>query len=515
MNTIHKEIIVTPNQMKILEQESDKSGVSYEKLMENAGMALAFELKRVINILCCDKKLSRKPEVIFLCGNGNNAGDCFVSAILLKEMRIDSKILLLNGEPKTELAYLNFKKLKGIPIIREESEMLNILKNSFADIKVDGVFGTGFHGELPDNIKRIFEACQGFKIAADVPSGGNCKTGAVSESMLKANITVTFGGRKFGTTQYPLKEFCGDIVSVDIGIPLEVYQMLDYPIKELDDHIAKQSIPKRKADSNKGDYGRLINVCGSESMPGAAIMSACAASRCGVGLLTVCTPKQDIPQFAAKLPEAVYLPLDTSANGTYTSGAYEKICQAAEKATCVLIGCGIGVSEDSRILVKKLLLNLNCPIILDADGINCITDCIDIIRQTKSSITLTPHPAEMARLCGVTAAEIQSDRLEYSKCFAKNYHCTVILKGAGTIIASPERAYVCPTGNPGMSKGGSGDVLSGIIASFIAQNIPAYAGVYIHGKAGDNAAVKRSMQGMLPTDIIDELTGIFKEYEKE
>lgn len=152
---------------------------------------------------------------------------------------------------------------------------------------------------------------------------------------------------------------------------------------------------------------------------------------------------------------------------------------------------------------------------MDADGINCITDCIDIIRQTKSSITLTPHPAEMARLCGVTAAEIQSDRLEYSKCFAKNYHCTVILKGAGTIIASPERAYVCPTGNPGMSKGGSGDVLSGIIASFTAQNISAYAGVYIHGKAGDNAAVKRSMQGMLPTDIIDELTGIFKEYEKE
>lgn len=515
MNTMHEDIIVTPDQMKMLERESDRAGISYEKLMENAGEALAFNIKRVISLICNDKTFTRKQEVIFLCGNGNNAGDCFVAARWLKKLNIDSKIFLLCGEPKTELTILNFKRLKDIPIIYDEIEMIDILNKSIIDIKVDGVFGTGFHGELPDNIKRIFKECKGLTIAADVPSGGNCKTGAVSDGILKVQMTVTFGGRKFGMTQYPLKEFCGDIINADIGIPFKVYQMLDYPIKELNDNITKQSIPKRKADSNKGDYGRLLNLCGSESMPGAAIMSACSAARCGVGLLTICTPKQYIPHFASKLPEAVYLPIETSISGTYKSNSYEKILKAAEKATCLLIGCGLGVSEDSRELVKNLLLNINCPIILDADGINCITDCIDIIRQTKSSITLTPHPAEMARLCNVSTAEIQSDRLEYSMNFARNYDCTVILKGAGTIIAYPKRAYICPTGNPGMSKGGSGDVLSGIIASFIAQNIPDFAGVYIHGKAGDNAAVKHSMQGMLPTDIIDELTGIFKEYEKE
>ncbi len=511
----YKNLFVTPKQMKMLEEESDKAGVSYEKLMENAGIALALNLKLMVRTVEERDIATRQSEVIFLCGNGNNAGDCFVAARFLKKMKINSKIFLLCGEPKTELAKLNFERMNDIPVIRDEQEMLENLKYSLIDIKVDGVFGTGFHGELPENVKSIFSKCNGLVFAADIPSGGNSKTGAIAEGTMKANLTLAFGCQKIGMAQYPLKEYCGNIKACNIEIPESVYELIDYSMTLIDDDFVKASIPNRKNDSHKGDFGRLLNVCGSMNMPGAAIMSACSATRCGVGLLTVCAPKEYVPHFASKLPEAMFLPLEVSPNGIYLEDSYNGIMRLSSKATTVLIGCGLGVDDESRNLVKKLLLNLNCPIILDADGINCISDSIDIIRQTKSEIILTPHPAEMARLCGVSTVEIQSDRLEYAKTFAKEYNCTVVLKGAGTIIANPKEAFVSLTGNSGMSKGGSGDVLSGIIASLVAQGINPAVGVYIHGKAGDNAAQKYSMQSMLPTDMIDELGRIFKEYEKE
>ena len=520
------ELVVTPAQMKMLEEESDKAGNSYELLMEHAGMGLAYSLRNPVRYMAEKVNDERQPEIIFLCGNGNNAGDCFVAARYLKEMDVKSVIFLLCGEPKTHLARLNFDRMEDIPVIREEEEMLERLDDSLIDIKVDGVFGTGFHGELPENVKRIFAKCDGVLIAADVPSGGNCRTGEVSEGTLRVNTTMTFGNRKFGMTQYPLREHCNYSRIIHIPISDKAYDKIDYPVIVLDEELIMNpnqtemrrvflsKFPERKPDSHKGNFGRLLTVCGSETMPGAAIMPACAAARCGVGLLTVCTPKAYLPQFAAKLPEAMYLPLETADSGTYTVDSLDKIIRESEKCTAVLIGCGLGNTSETRELVKKLVLNINCPIILDADGINCIADSIDIIKQAKSDIILTPHPAEMGRLCGMTAKEIQADRLEVAKSFAQENNCTVVLKGAGTIIAFPDMAYVNTTGNPGMSKGGSGDVLSGIIASLAAQGIPAQTGVFIHGKAGDRAAEKHSMQSMLPTDMIDELGGIFKELER-
>lgn len=520
------ELAVTPAQMKMLEEESDKAGNSYELLMEHAGMGLAYSLRNPVKYMEEKTSPEREPEIIFLCGNGNNAGDCFVAARYLKDMNVKSVIFLLCGEPKTPLAKLNFDRMTDIPVIRDEKEMIERLDDSLIDIKVDGVFGTGFHGELPENVKQIFSHCNGVIIAADVPSGGNCQTGAVAEGTLKVSTTMTFGNRKFGMTQYPLREHCKYARIVHIPISDEAYEKIDYPIIVLDDELIinpnqtemrkgfLSCFPDRKPDSHKGNFGRLLTVCGSVSMPGAAIMSACAAARCGVGLLTVCTPKEYLPQFAAKLPEAVYLPIETAESGSYTSDSFEEIIQAADKSTAVLIGCGIGNTDESRKLVKNLIVNINCPVILDADGINCISDSIDIIKQAKSDIILTPHPAEMGRLCGMNASEVQSDRLEIAKCFAQENDCIVVLKGAGTVIAYPDKAYVNTTGNSGMSKGGSGDVLSGIIASLAAQGIPPHTGVFIHGKAGDIAAQKHSKQSMLPTDMIDELGGIFKELEK-
>ncbi len=502
---MYEKLAVTPKQMKFLEEESDKNDVSNKKLMENAGDILYKKTLEYIDEM--------HSQIIFLCGNGNNAGDCFCTAQMYRESgRADVVVFLLCGQPKTPLAKLKFEQMKDVFVIEDEEEMLAILRSCLDAIIVDGVFGTGFHGELPENVKRVFVECKGSVIAVDVPSGGNCKTGAVSDGCLKVSETVVFGARKFGMMQYPLKEYCGKVHCADIGINDKLYMSIDYPIMILNDKMIGNSIVKRKPDSHKGNYGRLLTVCGSIGMPGAAIMSACAAARTGVGLLEVSAPEEYVPHFAAKLPEAIYLLADTGKSGTYTVSSCDKILKSAQSATAVLIGCGIGVGSSTKALVKKLVLSINCPIILDADGINCIVDSIDIIKQAKSQVILTPHPAEMARLCGVSVAEIQSDRLEYAKNFSQKNNCIVILKGAGTVIAYPDRAYICETGNAGMSKGGSGDVLSGIVASLVAQGTACEVGVHIHGLAGDRAAEKYSQQSMLPTDMICELGGIFKDF---
>lgn len=516
-------IIVTPEQMKYLEAEADRNGNTYEMLMEKAGERLAEKIISIINIEKNEDK-NQIFDIIFLCGNGNNAGDCFVAARYLKQYGINSAVTLLCGEPKTEIAKLNFSRMNQVEIINDKNILLNMISKHNLDeilpyrcqIIVDGVFGTGFHGELPEEVRDVFSVCResDIVIAVDVPSGGDCRNGKVSDGTLKADHTVTFGFEKFGMTQYPLKEYCGEICAADIGIPEEYADNFEYKIKMMCGSHLKNIVPRKKPDSHKGNYGRLLIICGSEKMPGACIMAAEAAARSGVGLLQIATVKSITPVITNRLPEAMLEPLKADENGYISADDFEIIMSAAEKASAVLIGCGLGVTDGTKELVKNLLKNLNCPIILDADGINCISDSIDIIRQTKSSIILTPHPAEMGRLCGKSTAEIQSDRLGTAMNFSNEYNATVVLKGAGTVIAEKNNIYVNQTGNPGMGKGGSGDVLSGIIASFAAQGIStvdsAVLGTFVHGAAGDLAASKKSMQSMIATDIIGELGEVLK-----
>ncbi len=243
-------------------------------------------------------------------------------------------------------------------------------------------------------------------------------------------------------------------------------------------------------------------------------MSLEAAAKSGAGLVEAAAVKPICGQITSRLPEAMLCPLDADAEGFMGEWNYDIIMNFSKYASAVLIGCGIGMSESTKNLVKRLICDISCPIILDADGINCITDSIDIIKQNRSGIILTPHPAEMGRLCGKDTSEIQADRIGTARDFAKKYNAVVVLKGAGTVIASPEKVFVNTTGNPGMAKGGSGDVLSGIIASLTAQGInifdSAAAGAYIHGLAGDIAADALTMQCMTATDIIKYLPDVFR-----
>ena len=275
----------------------------------------------------------------------------------------------------------------------------------------------------------------------------------------------------------------------------------------------KACFPPRDPESHKGSYGRLLAAVGSDGMPGAARLCAEAALRCGVGLLTVATPRAAYSIVAATLPEATYLPLE----GGETDR--ERLHAGMDAATAAVIGCGLGRSKEAQELVWDLLTYGDIPLVLDADGINILALHIDRLKTVRRPLVLTPHPGEMARLTGLSAEEIQKDRAAVARAFADNYGVTLVLKGHGTLIASPGSPLLRnPTGNPGMATGGSGDVLAGMIGSFLAQGMDpptaALCGAYLHGLAGDRAAARLSQHALLPRDLIAELGGLFSELEQ-
>lgn len=281
--------------------------------------------------------------------------------------------------------------------------------------------------------------------------------------------------------------------------------------KIIDDELIKLNLKPRSVDANKGSFGRLLCITGSLGMAGAAVLSARAAVKTGVGLVDVAIPKSIYNIVGGNVLEPIYTILPENKIGSISEEGIKKILERLKLSTACLIGCGLSVNSDTEKILNAVVKNADVPLIIDADGINIISKNINILQQDRNKeIIITPHPGEMARLINKTVKEVQENRELYAKQTAKNYKITVVLKGAGTIIASPlGELYLNTTGNPGMAKGGSGDVLAGMIASFASQGIkPLYAsamGVYIHGAAGDLCAKKFSQISMTPTDIIENI----------
>ncbi|HCR44650.1 MAG TPA: hypothetical protein DIV41_08730 [Ruminococcaceae bacterium] len=276
----------------------------------------------------------------------------------------------------------------------------------------------------------------------------------------------------------------------------------------------RRIIKERPKDSNKGTFGRLMCVCGSEGMAGAAVMSAGAALRCGTGLVDAALPRCIYPIVASRLAEPVFTILDTGHDGKLSEKSEALFLEALAKSTACLIGCGLGKSTAAREETAAVLAKSEVPLVIDADGINIISENINILKTARAKVILTPHPGEMSRLLKVPVSLIQSDRKKYASDFSARHNVVLVLKGAGTVVAAPDgRLYENTTGNPGMAKGGSGDVLAGMTASFAAQGADPFeaaaAAVYMHGLAGDMCAEKLSQSAMLPTDIIDMLPSVF------
>ncbi|MCI9273962.1 MAG: NAD(P)H-hydrate dehydratase [Clostridiales bacterium] len=496
--------------MRALEQAAVNQGETYLGLMDQAGTAAA----QVIKEMAC-----RLQRAVILCGKGNNGGDGFVIARRLREHGVLVSVILLEGEPCTQDAAHMFTKMGEVEVLTyQQPECSDLVQQ--ADVVVDAVYGIGFRGSIQSQYASLIEGvnrCSAQIFAVDLPSGAQGDTGKIEGSCIRADVTITFTTLKPAHVLLPASDYCGKTVVVQVGISPALLDSSPSVMGVIGEETVRRALPVRAKNSHKGTYGALLSVCGSLGMAGAAMLSAGAALRCGVGLLRLAVPKSIYPVVAGVLPEPVYLPLNENNKGTLSKQCQARLQGELGFATACLIGCGMGCNSDTQQLVSGLLDQAEIPLIIDADGINALCANIDRVKAAKAPVIVTPHPGEMARLIGCTAAQVQANRLEYSRKFAQEYRVILVLKGADTLIALPdERVFVNRTGNPGMARGGSGDVLAGMIASFAAQGIApedaALCGVYLHGLAGDRCAEECSLTGMLPTDLIERLPKLFLEF---
>lgn len=504
--------IVTCDEMREAEKRAMSFGIPSSRLMENAGSAAARFIRRKTEV--------EGKKCVVVCGKGNNGGDGYVVARKLLESGAEVTVIMTAGKPKSEDALDMFDRCNDMAVKlltpNDEDECRKSILS--ADIIADALYGTGFHGEIEDEatieIIELINKANAVVFAVDMPSGCSADLGSASTHCVNADYTITFAFPKIGQFLFPAADYCGKVTAVNIGIPESICDFKETQPELLTKEIIESFLPIRKKNSNKGTFGKVLCLCGSLGMAGAAYMSACGAIRSGAGLAELLVPRDIYLPIASKLDECMVRPLDSTENGAFAYKNLEKITQMSKNASAVLIGCGISRDEETARLVRNLIFKIDCPIILDADGLNAFEGHINLLRTSQKELILTPHPGEMSRLCQKSIPEIQSSRLETACSFAKENGVTLVLKGANTIIADKNgKAYINPTGNPGMAKGGSGDILAGMTAAFAAQKLTpekaACAAAFIHGAAGDRAAEKFSQYGMIPTDILMEVPQIF------
>ena len=489
-------------------------GIPGVVLMENASQGVA----RV-----CLKELEgiKEPSVLVIAGKGNNGGDGYAAARLLKNNGVKCGIVVLGdlkdikGDAKINLDVAH--KI-GIPITNDISDIDEKIKN--ADIVLDAIFGTGFAGQAREPHATIIEKINKLAkkvVSVDIPSGVNADNGHTDGSCVMADVTVTFALPKLGNLLYPGAENTGRLEVIDISIPEQVIDTLRIDTNYLTEEEAKALLPKRTPRSNKGTYGKLLILAGSEKMPGAAFLAGKSAYRTGVGLVYSGVPYHRRKVFQQLLPEAICIPLDDY-EGTVYDESYDGIADIIDDMTAIAVGPGLGNGKYVKDFVERVLRNAKVPVIIDADGLNAISKNPDVLRKTSRTPVITPHPGEMSRLTGLTVKEILADPLECARKFAINYNAITVLKDARTIIAHPDgRVYINLTGNNAMAKGGSGDVLTGIISALVAEGMDSYSaaclGCYIHGKAGDMAAEDIGHYGVLARDLCEYTAKVLKSME--
>lgn len=481
--------VLTKALIKESEENAVKSGVfSFRELMLRAG-------KNAVDIIMSKYDCLGK-RITVVCGKGNNGGDGCVIAEILSGHGADVTVVTPFGAPVTENASYYYNKLKFV-------KKSDILGDETPDIIIDALFGIGLDRELNEKTVKLINKINAFgciRISVDIPSGVESDSGRVLGAAVDADMTVTFISLKPCFMLPDGSDYCGETVVSDIGVEPVRYSYLT---------IEKPIFPKRKHNSHKGTYGTALMFCGSYGMAGAAVLSAKAALRSGVGIVKSVLCDGIYSAFTSSVPEAVCVPVPQNEKGTLSPDNID-ISSLLSSCSAVLVGCGLGNNEDTARLTKQIIENSEAPIVIDADGINSICGSIDIIKKSKAPVILTPHPGEMARLCSLTVSEVESNRVETARNFAVKYGCILVLKGADTIVAEPSgEVFFNLGGNPGMSTGGSGDLLAGITVSLLAQGFSpreaAKAAVYLHSEAGDKAAKKRGERAVLPSDMIEEL----------
>lgn len=511
--------ILTTEQIRKLEEEFSAKGNDRIKLMEAAGDSIARFVHENGGGIA-------NKAIAVVCGHGSNGGDGFAAAKKFFDNGAKVCVLVADGAPTTDDAIDMFGRAEraGVHMVLcSDPEAAPTIERFIleADIVVDAIFGAGFHGEMPDYLQHIVELInltEADVIAADVPSGVCADTGEAAEYSVRADYTLTFTAMKPAHVIYPAAELCGTTLVVPIGVDEESVRAQEHEVSTIDRSMVRVCFNERKPNTYKGSYGSLFAVCGSDGMAGAAVFAAKAAVQSGVGLVRMALPRPIYPIVASQVLDPVYTPMPCSNEGTLRAKDIDKLLAQLEKATACLIGCGMGCTADTIEITRRIIETSTVPLIIDADGLNAVATDPEMLRKAHCPVMITPHAGELGRLNGTDGAAVQRHRLVMARDFAKEYGVFVVLKGAGTIIAEPDGTVMVNTsGNPGMAKGGSGDVLAGIIASLAAQGQSApdacMCGVNIHGAAGDLAAERFSRIAMTPMDIIYDLPTVFQEIE--
>ena len=515
--------IVSVTAIQALERAADAGGHSFAAMMARAGRHVADEILLRYHA----------RAVLVLVGPGNNGGDGLVCARALQEAGVHVRAYLWQRRTEPEADYEgHFQALVAAGVATERIEHdhgFGILNEWLrCSVVVDALLGTGANrpiiGELADLLRTVSAARteQRFQVVAvDCASGLNCDSGAVDPHALRPDLTVTFAHAKTGHYLFPGAGYVGELVVSDIGIPAAL--SADTRTFALNAGLVSSWLPARPGDSHKGAFGKVMLVVGSEQYPGAAYLSCAGAGRAGAGLVTGAVARTVWPLAAGKLSEATWLPLPSTpvdeVQGVIAAEAADVIAARAGAYDALVLGCGLGNAPATRQLVTNLLAQPQPlpPTVIDADGLNCLAQIDGWPAQLPDACVLTPHPAEMGRLCGLPVAEVMARRWELANEMAKSWNCVVLLKGPYTVIAAPGGwLAVLPVATAALATAGSGDVLAGVIGGLLAQGLDPFraacAGAWLHAQAGLRCAAEIGVAGVIASDLLPRLPLVIGEF---
>ncbi len=454
-------------------------------------------------------------------GPGNNGGDGVAAAGLLRKAGWTVRCFLVGKREKMTADSREMeRRLNELGGALEDYVPGSGEQEAFAlgaDVIVDALFGVGLNSPLREpgaSAVRLMNLSDAKVVSADIPSGVETDTGRILGDAVRADVTVTFSMAKPGLYVGKGALFAGKVVVHDIGIPEDIIQGEEYMTHLVTPALAAGWLPRRAADGHKGDFGKVLVVGGSTGYTGAPVLASRGALRSGAGLVSLAVPETVYPIIAAKCDEAMASPLPAGEDGRLGEEALVPLLGALAGKDAALIGPGLGQDPALDSLICQVLSTVNFPLVVDADGINALSRHMDVLDARRDCPTiLTPHDGEFARLGGDLS---DGDRLGAARAFAREHGCLLVLKGHRTIVALPNgECFVNTTGNSGMAKGGSGDVLGGILLSLLGQGLDpvraAVCAVWLHGRAGDLAAADKGEYGMLPSDLVEQLPYAIKE----
>lgn len=515
------EPLVTAQQMRAFDHSTiNMFGIPGVVLMENAGRSTFLEIYRRFEC-----QLSGLKAAV-IAGPGNNGGDGFVIARYLINHKANVRTYLVSPISRIKgdaLVNLNILLAMGGSVIELKNPEDLLEASGFwreCGLVVDSILGTGLQSDVRSPIKEILDIineCPGFTVAVDIPSGVDSDTGQLRGCAVRADLTMTYGFRKLGMAIYPGKRACGEIEVVDISIPASLVNEVS-PKARLVDHADIKSYFQLRQNpvTHKGSFGHVLVVGGSPGKTGAVAMAARAASRIGAGLVTVATPEKLNPILENKLTEEMTVPVSCDGSGQWNDRSVEEVTSLIQGKTCIVVGPGLSSTESAQKVVEKVLIEAHCPVVLDADGLNCVVGKLDKLTGRQKHMVFTPHPGEMARLTGLSSNEIQANRVDAARNFSIKHNLWLVLKGAASISSSPGgEIYVNASGNPWMASGGQGDVLSGILGGLLAQGLGTQVavplGVFMHGTLADMIVNDHGARPVLAMDVVDRIPNYLSE----